>query len=54
VRMVDELGDVLWYVSEIASCLGVTLEHVAEVNVEKLRKRYPNGFDPLRSMNRTV
>jgi len=48
----DELGDVLWYVQLLASCLGYTLQQLAERNVEKLRKRYPEGFDPERSRNR--
>lgn len=32
--------------------LGTTIDHVMERNIEKLRKRYPDGFDPERSMNR--
>ena len=32
--------------------IGTTIEHVQEVNIDKLRKRYPDGFDPERSMNR--
>ncbi len=51
-HMMEELGDVLWYVAELASGLGVTLEDVAQHNIDKLRKRYPDGFDPERSRNR--
>ena len=52
-KLVKELGDVLWYVAHAASVLGVTLDHVAAVNVEKLQRRYPNGFETARSLSRT-
>ena len=47
-----ELGDVLWYVAVAANILGVSLGEVMEVNVEKLKKRYPQGFDKVCSVNR--
>lgn len=47
-----ELGDVLWYLSQIASLAGIELDEVATKNIEKLKKRYPNGFDTERSINR--
>lgn len=50
--MIEELGDVLWYCAELAAGLGVGLAEVAERNIEKLRKRYPNGFEAERSVNR--
>lgn len=50
--LIDELGDVLWYAAETAAAIGVTLEEVARHNVEKLRKRYPEGFDADRSLHR--
>ena len=37
--LVSELGDVMWYVSAIASIIGIPLENVAEKNIEKLKKR---------------
>ena len=51
-KMIEELGDVLWYCAMIATGLRTTLDKVAEQNIEKLLKRYPDGFDPDRSMNR--
>lgn len=51
-HMAEEAGDVLWYLAEIADALGVTLEDIARRNIDKLRKRYPDGFDPERSRNR--
>ena len=43
-RMIDELGDVLWYVSDLASALNLSLDGIATHNVAKLRRRYPDGF----------
>ncbi len=51
-QMIDELGDVLWYVSEAAAAIGVWLDDIAQHNIEKLQKRYPKGFDPERSLHR--
>jgi NTP pyrophosphatase (non-canonical NTP hydrolase) len=51
-KLLDELGDVLWYIAFAADVMGETLEEVLERNTDKLRKRYPDGFDPERSQNR--
>lgn len=48
----DEVGDCLWYIVEIASAMGWTLEEVAQHNVDKLRRRYPEGFSADRSLHR--
>lgn len=47
-----ELGDALWYLTEAAVALGYSLDDIMEMNIEKLIKRYPYGFDPERSKNR--
>ena len=49
----EEIGDVLWYIAETASGLGITLEEVAEYNLNKLHKRF-NGekFIKEKSINR--
>lgn len=47
-----ELGDVLWYMAVLADLYGLDLEDVAIENIEKLTKRYPDGFDPSKSQNR--
>lgn len=51
-KLVEELGDVLWYVSVMAYNLGKPLSEIAAKNVEKLCKRYPNGFSVKDSVNR--
>ncbi len=51
-KMIEELGDVLWYIFEGARVLGIEASEIAERNIIKLKKRYPNGFDPEKSKNR--
>lgn len=48
----DELGDVLWYLAEAASACGLDLAAIGQGNVDKLRRRYPEGFSSERSINR--
>jgi len=47
-----ELGDVLWYVATLAGLHDVSLSDIAEKNIEKLRRRYPDGFSRDASVNR--
>jgi NTP pyrophosphatase (non-canonical NTP hydrolase) len=49
-----ELGDVLWYWVQGCMALGYTPEEVLEENIRKLSKRYPQGFEILRSEKREV
>lgn len=49
-----ELGDVLWYLTALAEHCGIDLEWIAKANVEKLQKRYPNGFSHEASRNRVA
>lgn len=51
-EVIKELGDVMWYVSAIANEMGISLDEVAERNVAKLMKRYPNGFNTTDSIKR--
>ena len=47
-----ELGDILWYVACMAESFGWDLDEIMEMNIEKLRKRYPAGFDYVRANSR--
>ncbi len=51
-KLIKELGDVAWYLAETAWALDASLEDVLQGNIEKLRARYPEGFDAARSVNR--
>ena len=47
-----ELGDLLWFIAEFCTAAEWSLGYIAHKNIEKLRKRYPEGFDAERSRNR--
>lgn len=50
--LADEASDCAWYISEIAWVLGYSLEEIAQMNIEKLKKRYPDGFSTEASIQR--
>lgn len=50
--LAKELGDVLWYIAIMAAHLAFPLDDVAEMNIAKLRARYPDGFSSERSKER--
>ena len=51
-RLGRELGDIAWYLAEAATAIGMPLEKILSDNIEKLKKRYPEGFDEKRSRER--
>jgi NTP pyrophosphatase (non-canonical NTP hydrolase) len=51
-KLIKELGDIAWYLAETAWALDVELSEVLEKNIQKLKSRYPEGFDTARSVNR--
>ena len=53
-KLAKELGDIAWYLAEAATALDIDLEDIFSANIEKLRKRYPEGFDADRSIHRNV
>ena len=40
-----ELGDVMWYVALFCHAMGWDLDEILQMNIDKLRSRYPKGFD---------
>lgn len=51
-KLIKELGDVAWYLAETAYALDIDLETVFKLNIEKLKRRYPEGFEKEKSINR--
>ena len=51
-KLAKELGDIAWYLAETAFALEIPLEDILQANIDKLKKRYPEGFSSERSVNR--
>ena len=51
-KLLKEVGDILWYAARVCTALGVDLSAVMRSNIEKLEKRYPNGFNSADSLAR--
>ena len=51
-HLVKELGDVAWYLAETATAIDIPLETIFQMNIDKLKKRFPEGFDTDRSQTR--
>lgn len=52
-KLRDEVADCQWYVARLAKWLGIPLSKLMGLNLEKLHERYPDGFSPEASMNRS-
>ncbi|MBP0980799.1 MAG: nucleoside triphosphate pyrophosphohydrolase family protein [Oscillospiraceae bacterium] len=52
-HLAKELGDIAWYLAEAATALDIPLEDILQANIDKLKKRYPEGFETERSLIRT-
>lgn len=51
-HMMKEVGDLLWFIAEFCTVNGWELSEVAAMNIQKLKERYPEGFEPERSLHR--
>ena len=51
-HLANELGDIAWYLAETAYALDIELEDIMAANIEKLKKRYPDGFNTADSICR--
>lgn len=49
-----ELGDILWFIAEYCTAFGWNLSDIAKMNIEKLKARYPDGFDAEHSLHRAA
>ena len=51
-HLIKETGDAMWMIAELLTSQGIDLDEVMETNIEKLKKRYPEGFTTERSIHR--
>ena len=51
-KFAKELGDIAWYLAEAAAAIDMDLESILQMNIDKLKARYPEGFDVERSIRR--
>ena len=51
-HLAKELGDVAWYIAVGAQVIGYDLETILQMNIDKLKARYPDGFSPEKSLHR--
>ena len=53
-HVVKELGDLLWMMAEFCTANEISLSYVAWKNIQKLKERYPDGFDAEKSLHRAA
>ena len=51
-HMKKELGDVFWYTALICDAMGWSMDEIMQMNIDKLKARYPEGFDTEKSNHR--
>lgn len=51
-HLMKEIGDLMWFIAELCTVFGWEFNEVAMKNIEKLEKRYPQGFEVGKSTNR--
>lgn len=51
---IEELGDILWYVALACDSLDVSMERVMDINIAKLRARFPEKFVETEAINRNL
>ena len=49
-----ELGDIMWYVAMMCESFGFEMNDIMQLNIDKLKARYPEGFSEEKSINREV
>lgn len=51
-HMMSEVGDLLWFIAEYCTAKGWSLDDIMQMNIDKLKARYPEGFEENKSLHR--
>lgn len=54
INVIEEIGDIMWYIALACDTLNVTLEEIMQKNIDKLSARYPEKFAVDKSQNRNL
>jgi NTP pyrophosphatase (non-canonical NTP hydrolase) len=55
INVTEEAGDLMWYIAGICRLTGISFETLCEININKLRKRYPNlQYSNEKALNRNL
>jgi NTP pyrophosphatase (non-canonical NTP hydrolase) len=54
INVKEELGDIFWYLAIGCRAANISLEEVAETNIAKLKRRYPDRFTSAAAINRDI
>ena len=47
-----EVSDILWFIAEYCTVQGWEFDDIMQMNIDKLKARFPDGFDPEKSLHR--
>jgi NTP pyrophosphatase (non-canonical NTP hydrolase) len=54
VNFQEEIGDILWYIAGLCNINGFDIEKIMDVNIDKLKARYPEKFTSENSIHRNL
>lgn len=54
INLVEELGDLMWYIALLTDELGTSFEEIWDKNIRKLMARYPEKYSDLKASKRNL
>lgn len=53
-NLIEEMGDVFWYLALLADSIGISFEEIQKLNIDKLKARFPEKFTQEKAVNRNT